>query len=135
MGNPNPSSVFENLKVGFLDQRTLCQKVWPNGIEGGETESVTSFSKFRNEVFLSQVRVISQRMIYVSEEHADCTVHEKKSIKLNPMIKNKLSIVFGGAMSNAYENSFFATVQGCQKYFARGVTVVSNIANNEFYIK
>ncbi len=43
----------------------------------------------------------------MSEEHADCTVHEKKSIKLNPMIENKLSIVFGGAMSNAYENSFF----------------------------
>jgi hypothetical protein len=59
-------------------------------------------------------------MIYVSEEHADCTVHEKKSIKLNPMIENKLSIVFDGAMSNAYENSFFATVQGCQKCFARG---------------
>jgi hypothetical protein len=49
-------------------------------------------------------------MIYVREERADYTVREKKSIKINLMIEKKLSIIFAGAISNAFENSFFATV-------------------------
>jgi hypothetical protein len=49
-------------------------------------------------------------MICVSEERACCAIHEKiNKNKVNDR-KKKLSVVFDGAMSNAYENSIFATV-------------------------
>jgi hypothetical protein len=46
----------------------------------------------------------------MSEERAHCTAREKESIKINLMIKKKLSVVFDTAMSNVYENNIFPTL-------------------------
>jgi hypothetical protein len=46
----------------------------------------------------------------MNEERANCTGREKKSMKLNFMMGEKLNVVFDRAMSNVYENTIFPTL-------------------------